>query len=72
MRLAGRAETAFAMLGAIAPRGRIRRRPVLHLYALDARGVPVAVLPRLLATAGCPLAGPAFPVQVKGVPRQWG
>lgn len=73
MRRAGRDETAFAMLGAIAPGSRIRRRPVLHLYALDApAGGRSLCATRLLATAGCPLAGPAFPVQVKGVPRQWG
>jgi hypothetical protein len=46
---------------------------VLHLYALDARaGARSLCATRLLATAGCPLAGPAVPVQVKGVPRQWG
>jgi hypothetical protein len=73
MRRAGRDEAAFAMLGAIAPASRVRRRPVLHLYALDApAGARSLCATRLLATAGCPLAGPAFPVQVKGVPRQWG
>ncbi|HZM37764.1 MAG TPA: DUF3592 domain-containing protein [Acidimicrobiales bacterium] len=73
MRRAGRDEVAFAMLGAIAPGSRFRRRPVLHLYALDApAGARSLCATRLLATAGCPLAGPAFPVQVKGVPRQWG
>ena len=73
MRRAGDDEPAFAMLGAIAPATRIRRRPVLHLYALDApAGAPSLCATRLLASAGCPLAGPAFPVEVKGVPRQWG
>lgn len=69
-RLASADGPAFAVLGAIAPVSRLRRRPVLHLYALDApAGARSLCAVRLLSTGGCPLAGPAFPVEVKGVPR---
>ncbi len=65
--------TTFAMLGAVAPARWLHRRPMLHLYSLDAAAgaSPLCAVP-LLTTAGCPLAGPAFAVQVKGVPRPLG
>jgi hypothetical protein len=73
VRLVTAPATSFALLGAVAPSGRVRRRPLLHLYALDAApGDPSLCAVRLLTTAGAPLAGPAFPVQVKGVPRPMG
>ena len=74
LRFVGDDSTAFAMLGAIAPRSPFRgRRPVLHLYALDAGpGAPSLCSVRVAATAGGPVAGPAFPVEVKGVPRPLG
>ena len=64
---------AFALLGAVAPAGRLRRRPLLHLYPVDATAgdAPLCAV-RVLATAGAPVGGPAFPVQVKGVPRAMG
>jgi Protein of unknown function (DUF3592) len=65
--------TTFAMLGAIPPRRRLLRRPMLHLYPLDAAaGAPALCAVPLVTTAGCPVAGPAFAVQVKGVPRPLG
>ncbi|HET6954135.1 MAG TPA: DUF3592 domain-containing protein [Acidimicrobiales bacterium] len=65
--------TSFAMLGAIAPSRPFHRAPVLHLYPLDApAGAPPTCAVRVLTTAGCPVAGPAFPVEVKGVPRPLG
>jgi hypothetical protein len=64
---------AFALLGAVAPGGRIRRRPLLHLYPVDAAAGDASLCAvRVLNTAGVPLGGPAFPVQVKGVPRPMG
>jgi hypothetical protein len=72
-RLVRSPETTFALLGAIAPRHRLHRRPMLHLYPLDAAaGAPALCAVPLLTTAGCPVAGPAFSVQVKGVPRPLG
>jgi hypothetical protein len=73
VRLARSGETAFALLGAVAPGGRIRRRPLLHLYPVDAAAGDASLCAvRVLNTAGVPLGGPAFPVQVKGVPRPMG
>lgn len=74
VRLVERTDTTYAMLGAIAPATRFRgRRPVLHLYPLDAApGAPSQCSVRVVATAGCPLAGQAFPVEVKGIPRPLG
>ena len=72
-RLARSDGPAFAMLGAVAPRRWYRRRAVLHLYPLDATaGRASLAAVRLVSTAGCPLAGPAFPVEVRGVPRPLG
>jgi hypothetical protein len=72
-RLVRSPETTFAMIGAVAPARRLHRRPMLHLYPLDAAaGAPPLCAVPLLTTAGCPVAGPAFPVQVKGVPRPLG
>jgi hypothetical protein len=72
-RLAESDGPAFALLGAIAPASRFRRHPVLHLFALDAPvGARSLCSVRLLSTGGCPLAGPAFAVEVKGVPRPLG
>jgi hypothetical protein len=73
LRLARSRGDAFAMLGAVAPARPRHRRPVLHLYPLDApAGAPSACAVRVLTTGGCPVAGPAFPVEVKGVPRPLG
>ena len=64
---------AFALLGAVAPAGRLRRKPRLHLYPVDAAAgdAPLCAV-RVLNTAGAPLGGAAFPVQVKGMPRAMG
>ncbi len=65
--------TTFAMIGAVAPARLLHRRPMLQLYPLDAAAgaAPLCAVP-LLTTAGVPVAGPAFAVQVKGVPRPLG
>jgi hypothetical protein len=73
VRMARSGGGVFAMLGAVAPARPRHRRAVLHLYPLDApAGAPSACAVRVLTTGGCPVAGPAFPVEVKGVPRPLG
>lgn len=63
----------FAMLGAIAPYGRLGRRCELHLWPLDARaGAPSLCRVPLLTTGHLPVGGPAFEVEVKGTPRPLG
>jgi hypothetical protein len=71
--LAARPTAAFAMSGRLRVQGRRRRRVVLDLYALDAaRGSrPLCSVP-LLHTAGLPLEGSPFLVEVKGSPRSFG
>jgi hypothetical protein len=64
---------SFAMLAAVAPSGRFGRRLQLHLYPLDAAaGAPSLCAVPLLDTAGAPIGGPAFTVEVKGSPRPRG
>jgi hypothetical protein len=72
-RLQGSAQPTFAMLGAVSGPGAFGRRPLVHLYALDAQpgDAPVCVVP-LAATGGLPLAGPAVPIEVKGIPAPGG
>lgn len=64
---------SFAMLGSVEPPSRFARRCSLALYPLDGApgGAPVATV-ALLSTAGAPVGSPAFPVEVKGLPRPWG
>lgn len=71
--LMGEAGPTFAMLGAIAPYGRLARRCDLHLWPLDARAGALSVcrVP-LLTTGHLPVGGPAFEVEVKGAPRPLG
>lgn len=64
---------SYSMLAAVTAPGGWGRRPLLHLYAVDAavNAAPVCVVP-LAATGAVPLAGPAVPVEVKGVPAPAG
>jgi hypothetical protein len=71
--LVAREADSFAMLGAVTPPGRLGRRSELHLYAADAApGAAPLCSVALAATAGTPIGGPAFPVEVKGSPRPLG
>ena len=64
---------SYAMLGAITGPRRSAGRCLMQLYELDAGpgGRPLCTVP-LVTTDGAPLAGPALPVEVKGVPRSGG
>ncbi len=70
-RLMSSSRTAFAMKGAIGP-GRRWRRPLLHLYPLDASpgATPLCSVP-LMSTGQAPV-GVTLQVEVKGSPRPLG
>jgi hypothetical protein len=72
-RFMARAAQSFAMVGAVSPPRRWGRFCHLHLWPLDAEPSASALcaLP-LVSTAGLPIGGPAFPVEVKGSPRAMG
>lgn len=72
-RLAAGAGPAFAMIATIEPPRRLGRRPCLHLWPLDAGpDSPALCAVPVLTTGGLPVGGPAFPVEVKGSPRNLG
>ena len=72
-RIMARASQSFAMVGAVSPPRRWGRFCHLHLWPLDAEAGSSAqcALP-LVSTAGLPIGGPAFPVEMKGSPRPMG
>jgi hypothetical protein len=65
--------TAFALLGALEVPRWPGRRPVLHLWAVDAAtGAEAICAVPVITTGGLPIGTHAFPVEVKGSPRSLG
>jgi hypothetical protein len=65
--------TAFALLGALEVPRWPARRPVLHLWGVDAAaGAEAICAVPVITTGGLPIGTHAFPVEVKGSPRSLG